>query len=184
MGRIQVPDKSVPLVDPNTGIVDARWFSNVFKKLEGNAAADPGLGMSHIVVGEPADGDKGDGSINAEEIYEDGKRVFVQAGNADAGVTYTPCDHGVVSGGSITPDPSSGPKQVVVNNGAFQINATAEIGDLELRIINGSSAGSVTFSGFSKKWPSDTMATTDGNEYAVFIFGYGSKIAYLIKALQ
>jgi len=180
--RITVPEPSVPLVYPDSGRVSERCYP-LLKGLERNSADDPGI-LDHIVVGSPTDGDQGAGTVNAEELYEDGKRVFVQAGNAAAGVTYTPCDHGVVSGGSITPNPSNGPKQVVVNNGAFQINATAEIGDLELRIINGSGAGSVTFSGFSKKWPSDTMATTDGNEYAVFIFGYGSKIAYLIKALQ
>lgn len=183
MGRIQVPDKGVPLVDPRTGIVDPRWFANVFKKLEGNAAADPGL-LGHIVVGEPTGGDQGAGSINAEEVYEDGKRVFVQAGNAAAGVTYTPHDHGTKSSGSITPNPLDGPKQVVTNAGAFQINATSQVGDVELRVINASGAGAITFSGFSKKWNGDALDTTSGHEFVIFIYGYGSKASYVIKALQ
>lgn len=183
MGRITVPEPSVPLVDPNTGMVSTRWFP-VLKGLERNAAADPGLAMSHIVVGAPTDGDKGDGTINAEEIYEGGNRVFVQGGNADAGVTYSPADHGTVSSGSITPNPLDGPKQVVTNAGAFQINATSQTGDVELHIINGTGAGAVTFAGFSKKWVGDSLNTTTGHEFVVFIYGYGTKSAYLIKALQ
>ena len=88
------------------------------------------------------------------------------------------------NGQTVTVNPSAGLKQNLTNNVAgFTIAATAEIGDLELHVTNGASAGVLTFSGF-KQWPGDVLDTTNGHEFVVFIFGYGAKAAYTIKALQ
>lgn len=93
-------------------------------------------------------------------------------------------DHGTVIGGTIAPNPTSGLKQKVTNNGAFTIQATAEIGNVELRVTNGASAGAITFAGFDKQWSGDALTTTNGHQFAIFIHGYDGKQAYLIRALQ
>lgn len=102
------------------------------------------------------------------------------------GFTETELDLGTpANGATITPNPSARLKQKAANNVAgFTIAATAEVGDLELRITNGASAGAITFSGFSKKFAGDALTTVNGDQFAVFIYGWGSKSAYLIKALQ
>lgn len=102
------------------------------------------------------------------------------------GFTNEELDLGTPANGStITPNPSDNLKQVLTNNVAgFTIAATAQCGDVELRIINGATPGTITFSGFDKQWPSDPIALIAGNEYVVFIYGYVAKKAYLVKALQ
>jgi len=127
-----------------------------------------------------------DGVADFPELYEDGKRAFVQTGNATGGLSITPFDHGTpANGATITPDPSVCQKQTVTNNASgFTIAATSEVGDLELRVINGASAGNISFSGFDKQWTGDSLTTTNGHQFVIFIYGYGDKAAYLIKALQ
>jgi hypothetical protein len=89
------------------------------------------------------------------------------------------------NGGTITPNPSDNLKQTVTNNGAFTIAATAEVGDVELLITNGASAGAVSFSGFNKAWTGDALDATSGHSFVVFIYGLPNGLsAYLIKALQ
>lgn len=102
------------------------------------------------------------------------------------GFTEVEFDLGTPANGStITVDPSSNLKQTLTNNVAgFTIDATAECGDVELRIVNGASAGTITFSGFDKQWTSDPLDTVSGNQFIVFIYGFVAKKAYLIKALQ
>ncbi len=93
-------------------------------------------------------------------------------------------DHGALASGTLTPNPSHGFKQKATNSGAFTIAATAEIGNLELRVTNGAGAGAITFSGFDKQWTGDALTTTAGDQFVIFIHGYGGKQAYLVRALQ
>ena len=95
----------------------------------------------------------------------------------------TDFDHGTVSTGTITPDPSDSYTHKVVNNGAFTIAATSESGRLLLLITNGASAGSVTFSGFDKQIAGDLMETTPGNIYAVYIWSVNGKQFYQIRSI-
>ena len=88
------------------------------------------------------------------------------------------------SGGAITPNPSTSLKQAVTNNAALTINATSQVGDVELHITNGASAGAVTFSGFDKQWTGDSLDTVNGHHFVVFIYGFNGKRVYIIKALQ
>jgi hypothetical protein len=113
-----------------------------------------------------------------------GKANLAGGQNLTGGFTTTVHDFGSVSSGSITPNPSDGAHQKVGNNGAFQINATAESGSLLLKIANGGSAGSITFSGFEKALTGDSLTTTNGHNFIVFIFSIDGMQFYQIKALQ
>ncbi len=107
--------------------------------------------------------------------------------NLGGGFTSTEFDNGTpASGATITPSPLSSLKQVVTNNVAgFNIAASGLIGDIELRIVNGASAGTPTFTGFSVQWPGDALDTVSGHQFIAYLYGFGgSKSAYLIKALQ
>lgn len=113
--------------------------------------------------------------------------VLAPAGGSEVsgGFTFDPYDHGTISSGSITPNPSQCLKQTLTNNGAFTLNATAECGDVELHITNGASAGAITFSGFVKKYTSDPITNTNGHKFIILIFGWGALGAdYVIKARQ
>lgn len=140
-----------------------------------------------IIVGSPSGGDKGNGTLNAEEIYEDGKRVFVQEGNATKGLQHTPVDHGTVSSGTVTLSPLDGFFQKLTNNGAFTLNAsTSYCGSVVLHVTNGASAGAVTFGGdFLKKYPSGSLTTTNGHKFTITVYFFGSdKADYSIQARQ
>lgn len=120
-----------------------------------------------------------------EETLDNG--VLAPSGGSEVtgGFTFEPYDHGTVSSGSITPNPSQCLKQTVTNNGAFTLNATTECGDVELHVTNGASAGTITFSGFVKKYTSDPITTTNTHKFIIMIFGWGALGAdYVIKARQ
>lgn len=140
------------------------------------------------VFGSPTGGDLGSNTINAEESYENGNRVLTVAGGRTltGGFNEEEFDLGTpANGATITPNPLDGLKQKVTNNVAgFTIAATTQIGDCEVRITNGASAGTITFSGFVQ-WTGDPLDAVNGNQFVAFIFGFGGgKRAYLIKKLQ
>lgn len=128
-----------------------------------------------------------DGTANYPILKEDGKRVFVQEGNATKGLQHTPVDHGTVSSGTLTISPLDGFWHDVVNNGAFTLDAsTSYRGCAVLHITNGASAGAITFSGnFQKKYPSQSLDTTNGSKFVVTIYFFGAdKADYSIQARQ
>ena len=91
---------------------------------------------------------------------------------------------GTVSG-TITPNPSAGIKQSLTNNGAFTFAATSEVGDCQVEVINGATAGAITFSGFTKNYAGDALDTTNGHKFVIFVYGFGADGAdYMIKARQ
>lgn len=107
--------------------------------------------------------------------------------NISAGFTESEVDLGTpVNASTVTAEPLTGLKQKLTNNVAgFAIAPPPDIGDLELRVVNGATAGTITFPGFTKKFAGDALTTTNGDQFIVFIYGFGGgKSAYLIKALQ
>lgn len=179
-----LPDAADKSVVPETGksTLDQYLF---LRRVEDILRRDHGA-LTDLVVGSPTGGNKGSGTINAEAIYEQDKRALTEGGGRtlSGGFVFAEYDLGTVSSGTITPNPSNGLKQKLTNNGAFTLAATSEIGDLELRVTNGASAGSITFSGFEKNWPGDALNTTNGNQFVIFIYGFDGRQAYTIKALQ
>jgi|SRR5215472_5965968 len=116
-----------------------------------------------------------------------GNAVLSVAGNQTlvGGFNEQTFDLGTVAGGTVTPRPSDNLKQKLLNNGAFTLAASTQVGDLELLITNGAAAGAITFLGFSKSWAGDSLDTTGDHQFVVFIYGFaGGASAYLIKALQ
>lgn len=153
-------------------------FYRLLKTLREAADRDPNILESLTVTG----------AFSAGSAQVAGADVLTTAANKTitAGFAATESDHGTPSNGAtITPSPLSSPKQKVTNNVAgFTIAATSQIGDLELRVINGSSAGTISFSGFDVNWPGDPLTTTNGHQFVIFIFGFDGKQAYTIKKLQ
>lgn len=91
------------------------------------------------------------------------------------------------NGATVVVNPSDGQKQTIYNNVAgFTIQATGEVGDVELRIVNGPAAGVITFAGFKFKYPGGSdLDTINGNEFIMYCFGFGAAGAdYLIQARQ
>lgn len=123
-------------------------------------------------------------------LKEDGDEVLTVAGGKTltGGFTHQEYDNGTpTNGSSITINPSNGLKQKITNNVAgFTIAATTEVGDVELRIINGSSAGTITWSGFNYNLPGgDSLDTTNAHQFMAFIYGFGAAGAdYIIRKRQ
>jgi hypothetical protein len=128
---------------------------------------------------------------NFPNLEVNGSDVLTEAGGGTlvGGFNEQPFSLGTVSTGTVTPNPSNNLKQTLINNGAFTIAATSQVGDVELYITNGALAGGISFSGFTKNWPGDSLDTTAGHEFAIFIYGFQNqagqqRTAYTIKAMQ
>jgi hypothetical protein len=88
--------------------------------------------------------------------------------------------------GNVTIDFGLGPLQKITNNGAFTITAPANDGQCVLQIVNGPTAGFVTFGvgftvGLNK---GDPLTTTNGNVFSVYIWRINGVSQYYIVAAQ
>jgi hypothetical protein len=87
--------------------------------------------------------------------------------------------------GNLTVDCGSRPTQSITNGGAFTITAPSNDGYCVLLVTNNASAGTITFSGFSVGTNTgDTLTTTNGNKFMIFIYRVSASSTYSIKALQ
>lgn len=152
-----------------------RWQKSVGRSLK--SLQDIGL-PDALTLGEPTGGDQGPGTINVEEVYEDGNRVLTEAGRRtlSAGFDSTPHDHGTKSSGTLTIDPLDGQHQIVTDNGAFTLSpgSTTKYTTVILHVTNGSSAGAITFTGFTKKYPSGSHVTTNTYKFNIILYFNGS----------
>jgi hypothetical protein len=90
-----------------------------------------------------------------------------------------------LTAGNITIDCGACPLQYISNTGAFTITAPANDGSCVLLVTNGSSAGAVTFTGFSVgSNTGDSLDTTNGHKFMVYIIRINGVATYSIKALQ
>jgi hypothetical protein len=129
------------------------------------------------------------GILDANEVYDNGNRVLTEAARQtlEAGFDTTPFDHGTKSSGTLTIDPKDGQYQTVVCNGAFTLApaSTTKYATVVLHITNGSSAGSISFSGMTKKYPSGSLNTINTNKFSVFLYFFGSfGVDYAIQPRQ
>lgn len=163
-----IPGLDVPVVDPQAGRMKQGWF-DYFQYIDS--------AFKSLLAAFTA-------------LDADSASFLTTAGhqNLTGGFTSTEFDNGTpINGASITINPSNGLKQKITNNVAsFTIVATAECGDVELRIINGVSAGTVTPSGFYHLHAGgDALNTTNTNQFIMFIYGYGAAGAdYLFRKRQ
>ena len=104
--------------------------------------------------------------------------------NLSAGFTSTAFSNGTKTSGTFTPDPAYGNLQSVTNGGAHTLNApsvgTGDSLSMVLLYTNNASAGTITFSGFTKVNGSADTANT--NKFMFFItiiagFSYLSIVA-------
>jgi hypothetical protein len=93
---------------------------------------------------------------------------------------------GTLSSGSYTFNPVYGNYQYYTNNGAHTIVAPSTDCAIDVLILNGSSAGSITFSGFTLSATSfgDSYYTTAGQYYIISIRRINGIATYVNKALQ
>ncbi len=105
---------------------------------------------------------------------------------------FSSFNKGTISSGTVTPDPgvnvSNQPavrRWYYTNNGAHSVAAPPLDGKFDLLITNSTSAGAITFSGFTvKAAPGDALTTTNGNKFLVEIFTINAVSTYRVYALQ
>lgn len=90
-----------------------------------------------------------------------------------------------LTAGSITIDCGSRPLQYITNSGAFTITAPRNDGSCMLLVTNTSTAGAITFTGFTVgSSTGDTYATTSGYYFTVSIWRINGVSGYRIAAHQ
>ncbi len=87
--------------------------------------------------------------------------------------------------GSITVDCGQGPLQIVSNAGAFTITAPGQDGNTVLQVTNTSSAGPITFSGFTVSGNTgDPLTTASGSQFLIAIWRVNGISSYFVYANQ
>jgi hypothetical protein len=90
-----------------------------------------------------------------------------------------------LASGSFTVDCGARPLQSISNNATFTITAPANDGSCILLVTNVAGAGSITFAGFSVGTNvGDTLTTTVGNKFSIFIWRINGTSGYRIAAHQ
>lgn len=85
-----------------------------------------------------------------------------------AGYSATPFDAGTKSSGTFTPDEANGNLQRYINGGAHTLAPPTNNCSIVIQVTNNGSAGAITTSGFTKV-TGDTLTTTNGDDYLLFI---------------
>lgn len=100
-----------------------------------------------------------------------------------AGYTATSYSLGTVTTGTVTPNAANGNFQHLTANGAFTLAPPSATCCIDIEVLNGASAGTITTSGFTKV-NGDTYATTNTNKYIFHITKTNSYSRLSIEALQ
>lgn len=99
------------------------------------------------------------------------------------GYTATSYSLGTVTTGTVTPSAANGNFQHLTANGAFTLAPPSATCCIDIEVLNGASAGTITTSGFTKV-NGDTYATTNTNKYIFHITKTNSYSRLSIEALQ
>ncbi len=99
---------------------------------------------------------------------------------------------GTFASGTFTPNPNRGRQQHITNNGAFTLAAPVATSfqsgnayNMQILITNSTSAGAITFSGFTVKGaPGDALTTTNGNKFLLELITINAIPTYRVYALQ
>lgn len=100
------------------------------------------------------------------------------------GFYVTPFSTGTVTAGTFTPNIRNGNYQFYTNGGAHTIAASTSDGAIDILIYNSSSAGAITFSGFTVGTTGDPLTTTSSNRFIISMRRINGIAAYNITALQ
>jgi hypothetical protein len=114
-------------------------------------------------------------------------KVMPLAGGATTtgGFAVTSVNLGTGSG-TVTLNPLLGNYQYITNNGAFTLANPSPDCAIDLMVINGASAGTITFTGFAVAAGNfgDPLTTANGSRFIISIRRIASFATYTIKALQ
>jgi len=111
-------------------------------------------------------------------------RLAVADQALSGGVIVTAHDYGTVSSGTVTVNPGHSPSAYLTNNGAFTLAAPSNEGSQDIMVTNGASAGSITFSGFTKALVGDSLTTTVNHKFLISIGRINGVSFYQIVAMQ
>lgn len=101
------------------------------------------------------------------------------------GYTITPYNAGNRTTGTYTPSPAQGNYQYYTNNGVHTIGAPTSDCAIDILMTNGSTPGSVTFTGFQVGISTGSaLTTTVGHNFIISIRRINSISTYSIYALQ
>jgi len=100
-----------------------------------------------------------------------------------AGFTATSYSLGTVTTGTVTPSAANGNFQHLTANGAFTLAPPSATCCIDIEVLNGASAGTITTSGFTKV-NGDTYATTNALKFIFHITKTYSYSRLSIEALQ
>jgi hypothetical protein len=130
-----------------------------------------------------------DGTADYPVLKQDGELVLTERARQTikAGFDNDRYSLGTLSSGTHTIDPQNGQHQGATFNGSFTLSPASVTKDstVVLHVINGASAGTVTFTGFGKKYPSQSLTTTNGHKFTIIMYFFGSDGAdYAIFARQ
>ncbi len=92
---------------------------------------------------------------------------------------------GIISSGTFRPDVNNSNMQIYINGGAHTLAPPSYGGDytIVLQITNNASAGAVTTSSFTKV-SGDSLTTTNGDDFFLFITKLNSFTHLFVQALQ
>ena len=111
--------------------------------------------------------------------------VKLAGGTIGASVGYALTDYnaGTKSSGTYTPDESNGNFQYAVSGGAHTLAPPSNSCSLVIQYTNNGSAGTVTTSGFTLV-DGDSLTTTDGDDFLLYITRVNSFSLLTVKAMQ
>ncbi len=112
--------------------------------------------------------------------------VFIDGGQTmTGGFSLAPYNIGNIAS-SFTPNPANGNYQYGSNNAAFTLNAPASDCAIDILVTNTSTAGLISFSGYTAASGNtgDNLTTTDTQKFIISILRINSVSTYMIKALQ
>jgi hypothetical protein len=101
------------------------------------------------------------------------------------GANVTSYNIGTESSGTYTVDCGKAPLQYLTDGGAFTLAAPANDGSCVVLVTNNSSAGTITFSGFSEgSNTGDSLNTTNTDKFSIFIWEIDGTAGYRVAAHQ
>lgn len=109
----------------------------------------------------------------------------IQDQTLTGGANVTSNNLGTISSGTTTVDCGKGPLQYFTNNGAFTFAAPSNDGSCIFYDLNGSSAGTITFSGFTESANTgDTLNNTNTDKFFISVVRINGVSNYVVRALQ
>jgi len=132
----------------------------------------PDLKISELAVAGALDGNEAVPLVQATNTRRASARNVADLAINTEGLTVTggggitSKDLGTISAGTVTPDPAARPMQHYVNGGAHTLAPSATAGSYLLDITNGSGAGAITTTGWTKV--AGSFDTTSGHAFRCY----------------